>query len=130
MSKNINVNPDHYKTAGRERQGEDIVQHQHKIRFSRAHTELSGRAEQRTASLASMAATARTSTPRKPVEHDSGKRSSAPKKGNAKSARGRTAAKTKPAAKRKPAAKKKPATKRAAAGKAKTASRTPPRKKK
>lgn len=26
MSKNINVNPDHYKGAGRERQGEDIVQ--------------------------------------------------------------------------------------------------------
>lgn len=26
MSKNINVNPDHYKRAGRERQGEDIVQ--------------------------------------------------------------------------------------------------------
>jgi hypothetical protein len=25
MSKNINVNPDHYKTAGRERQGEDVV---------------------------------------------------------------------------------------------------------
>ena len=24
MSKNINVNPDHYKTAGRGRQGEDI----------------------------------------------------------------------------------------------------------
>jgi hypothetical protein len=26
MSKHINVNPDHYKGAGRERQGEDIVQ--------------------------------------------------------------------------------------------------------
>lgn len=26
MSKKINVNPDHYKTAGRERQGENIVQ--------------------------------------------------------------------------------------------------------
>jgi hypothetical protein len=25
MSKRINVNPDHYKVAGRERQGEDIV---------------------------------------------------------------------------------------------------------
>jgi hypothetical protein len=25
MSKKINVNPDHYKTAGRERQGEDVV---------------------------------------------------------------------------------------------------------
>lgn len=26
MSKKINVNPDHYKVAGRERQGENIVQ--------------------------------------------------------------------------------------------------------
>lgn len=25
MSKNINVNPDHYKSRGRERQGEDVV---------------------------------------------------------------------------------------------------------
>jgi hypothetical protein len=25
MSKNINVNPDHYKTGGRERQGEDVI---------------------------------------------------------------------------------------------------------
>ena len=25
MSKHINVNPDHYKVAGRERQGEDVV---------------------------------------------------------------------------------------------------------
>lgn len=25
MSKKINVNPDHYKTAGRERQGEEVV---------------------------------------------------------------------------------------------------------
>lgn len=26
MSKNINVNPDHYKVAGRERQGENLTQ--------------------------------------------------------------------------------------------------------
>lgn len=26
MSKRINVNPDHYKVAGRERQGENIIQ--------------------------------------------------------------------------------------------------------
>lgn len=25
MSKHINVNPDHYKVAGRERQGEDVI---------------------------------------------------------------------------------------------------------
>jgi hypothetical protein len=30
MSKKSNVNPDHYKIAGRERQGEDIVQSEHK----------------------------------------------------------------------------------------------------
>ena len=29
-----NVNPDHYKTAGRERQGEDIVQEIHKQKFA------------------------------------------------------------------------------------------------
>ena len=30
MSKRINVNPDHYKVAGRERPGEDIAHEQHK----------------------------------------------------------------------------------------------------
>lgn len=30
MSKRINVNPDHYKVAGRERQGENIVHQRHK----------------------------------------------------------------------------------------------------
>ena len=30
MSKHINVNPDHYKVAGRERPGEDIVHSEHK----------------------------------------------------------------------------------------------------
>ena len=35
MGKKNNVNPDHYKTAGRERQGEDIVQEIHK----QEHTE-------------------------------------------------------------------------------------------
>lgn len=35
-----NVNPDHYKTAGRERQGEDIVQEIHKQKFT--HTEPEG----------------------------------------------------------------------------------------
>jgi hypothetical protein len=30
VSKRINVNPDHYKVAGRERQGEDIVHSRHK----------------------------------------------------------------------------------------------------
>lgn len=29
-----NVNPNHYKTAGRERQGEDIVQEIHKQKFA------------------------------------------------------------------------------------------------
>ena len=31
-----NVNPDHYKTAGRERQGEDIVQEIHKQNLTQA----------------------------------------------------------------------------------------------
>ena len=31
-----NVNPDHYKTAGRERQGEDIVQEIHKQKYTQA----------------------------------------------------------------------------------------------
>jgi hypothetical protein len=30
VSKRINVNPDHYKVAGRQRPGEDIVHEQHK----------------------------------------------------------------------------------------------------
>ena len=30
MSKRINVNPDHYKVAGRERPGEDVVHERHK----------------------------------------------------------------------------------------------------
>jgi hypothetical protein len=34
MSKNINVNPDHYKTAGRERQGENIVPELEKQRLA------------------------------------------------------------------------------------------------
>jgi hypothetical protein len=37
MSRNINVNPDHYKTAGRERQGEDVVQELEKQEYSVAH---------------------------------------------------------------------------------------------
>lgn len=36
MSKNINVNPDHYKVAGRERQGEDIVHARQKQAMSKA----------------------------------------------------------------------------------------------
>lgn len=36
MSKRINVNPDHYKTAGRERQGEQITQEYEKQQFRRS----------------------------------------------------------------------------------------------
>jgi len=42
MSKNINVNPDHYKVAGRERQGEDVVHEVEKRAIKRLR-----RAEQR-----------------------------------------------------------------------------------
>lgn len=58
MSKNINVNPDHYKVAGRERPGEDIVQTEHKARFAKSHDELARRARQRNESLQGMAARA------------------------------------------------------------------------
>jgi hypothetical protein len=36
MSKNINVNPDHYKVAGRERQGEDILHEDAREELARA----------------------------------------------------------------------------------------------
>ena len=36
MSKRINVNPDHYKTAGRQRQGEDHPQEVEKQKIGRA----------------------------------------------------------------------------------------------
>lgn len=36
MAKKSNVNPDHYKTAGRERQGEDIAQEQHRQEYAQA----------------------------------------------------------------------------------------------
>jgi len=35
MSKNINVNPDHYKGAGRERPGEDIVHERERQELTR-----------------------------------------------------------------------------------------------
>ena len=58
MSKNINVNPDHYKVAGRERPGEDIVQEEHKARFSEVQGEVKGefarRAQQRSEALDAM----------------------------------------------------------------------------
>lgn len=40
MSKNINVNPDHYKGAGRERQGEDIAQDLQRQTFARQRSEV------------------------------------------------------------------------------------------
>jgi hypothetical protein len=46
MSKRINVNPDHYKTAGRSRQGEDIVHERQKAALSKTRAtaaERSGR---------------------------------------------------------------------------------------
>ena len=38
-----NVNPNHYKTAGRERQGEDIVQEIHKQKLRQADAAHAGR---------------------------------------------------------------------------------------
>lgn len=40
MSKNINVNPAHYKVAGRERQGEDIAQHLQRQAFGQQRAEV------------------------------------------------------------------------------------------
>jgi hypothetical protein len=37
MSKNINVNPDHYKVAGRERPGEDVVHEVERRELARGH---------------------------------------------------------------------------------------------
>jgi len=36
MSKKNNVNPDHYKIAGRERQGEDIIHDVYKRRYTQS----------------------------------------------------------------------------------------------
>jgi hypothetical protein len=36
MSRKINVNPDHYKVAGRQRQGENIVQERQKLAYTKA----------------------------------------------------------------------------------------------
>jgi hypothetical protein len=40
MSKHNNVNPDHYKIAGRERQGEDINHHLERGAMGRQKTEI------------------------------------------------------------------------------------------
>jgi len=42
MSKKNNVNPDHYKTAGRERQGEDIVHDIYKRRYTQSKSHAGG----------------------------------------------------------------------------------------
>ncbi|HSN69624.1 MAG TPA: hypothetical protein VLV48_10280 [Thermoanaerobaculia bacterium] len=55
MSKN-NVNPDHYKVAGRERQGEDVIAVEHKQRFGNIQHDLAARADQRSRSLEAMRA--------------------------------------------------------------------------
>jgi hypothetical protein len=39
MSRNINVNPDHYKVAGRERQGEDVVRETERREIKRRRRE-------------------------------------------------------------------------------------------
>ncbi len=38
MGKKNNVNPDHYKTAGRERPGQDVVHEIHKQKYTQAQT--------------------------------------------------------------------------------------------
>ena len=43
MSKKNNVNPDHYKTAGRERPGEDIIHDVYKRRYAQSKSHSGGR---------------------------------------------------------------------------------------
>ena len=43
MSKNNNINPDHYKVAGRARQGENIVQDEQRRTFAQHQRENAGR---------------------------------------------------------------------------------------
>ena len=38
MSEKNNVNPDHYKVKGRDRQGEDILQEVHKQQYAQAQS--------------------------------------------------------------------------------------------
>ncbi len=54
MSKRINVNPDHYKVAGRERPGDDVVASENKQKFGNVQHELASRSEQRNRSLEAM----------------------------------------------------------------------------
>lgn len=42
MGRKNNVNPDHYKTAGRELPGQDIVQEIHKQKFTQAQENAGG----------------------------------------------------------------------------------------
>ena len=51
MSKNINVNPDHYKVAGRERQGENVVHDVEKRETARLRRSERGPSGQRSQSL-------------------------------------------------------------------------------
>jgi hypothetical protein len=46
MSRNINVNPDHYKVAGRERQGENVI-HEVERREARRAGQSTRKAERR-----------------------------------------------------------------------------------
>jgi len=42
MGKKNNVNPNHYKTEGRERPGQDVVQEIHKQKYTQAEKPVSG----------------------------------------------------------------------------------------
>jgi hypothetical protein len=44
MSKKNNINPDHYKTAGRERQGEDILHDAYKRQYAQSRSQAGARA--------------------------------------------------------------------------------------
>jgi hypothetical protein len=46
MGRKNNVNPNHYKTAGRERPGEDIVQEIHKQKYTQSEAVNQNRSEE------------------------------------------------------------------------------------
>jgi hypothetical protein len=47
MGRKNNVNPNHYKTAGRERPGEDIVQEIHKQKYTQSEAVNQNRSEEK-----------------------------------------------------------------------------------
>lgn len=70
MGRKSNVNPDHYKTAGRERPGQDVIQEVYKKRYAQAKARRSiGRCD-RQAYSGDVASGSRTGQARREEEGD------------------------------------------------------------